>query len=92
MDCRILWNFLEWNHLFFFLKSLKQAKENGQLRFSQCQTVIKLIEKKIEIKGTLKIGDQYHYLRFIWKLSQKLSPLKLINGSDSNFFESNWLC
>ena len=31
-----------------FLKSLKQAKEKGQLSISKIQPVIKLIEKKIE--------------------------------------------
>ena len=60
---------------YVFLKSLKQAKEKGQLSISQRQAVIKLIEKKIEIKGTLKIGDQYHYLLLIQKLYQKL-PLQ----------------
>ena len=58
---------------YVFLKSLKQAKEKGQLSISQRQAVIKLIEKKIEIKGTLKIGDQYHYLMLIQKSYQKLS-------------------
>ena len=63
-----LLNFMKLSRMksfFFFLKSLKQVKENGQLRFSQRQTVIKLIDKKIEVKGTLKIGDQYHHLRLI---------------------------
>ena len=64
-----------WNEIkHVFLKSLKQAKEKGQLSISQRQAVIKLIEKKIEIKDTLKIGDQYHYLMSIQKLYQKLSP------------------
>ena len=37
-----------WNELKnIFLKSLKQAKEKGQLSISQCQAAIKLIEKKI---------------------------------------------
>ena len=31
---------------YVFLKSLKQAKEKGQLSISQRQAVIKLIEKK----------------------------------------------
>ena len=62
-----------WNEIkHVFLKSLKQAKEKGQLSISQRQAVIKLIEKKIEIKGTLKIGDQYHYLMLIQNLYQKL--------------------
>ena len=59
---------------YVFLNSLKQAKEKSQLSISQRQAVIKLIEKKIEIKDTLKIGDQYHYLMSIQKLYQKLSP------------------
>ena len=45
----------------FFLKSLKQVKEKGQLGISQRQAVIKLQEKTVEKKGTLKIGNQYHY-------------------------------
>ena len=56
------------------MKSLKQAKEKVQLNICQRQAVIKLIEKKIEIKDALKIGDQYHYLMLIPKLYQKLSP------------------
>ena len=79
-----------WNEIkYVFLKSLKQAKEKGQLSISQRQAVIKLIEKKIEIKGTLKIGDQYHYLKLIQKLYQKLLPQ---SSSDNNFFKSNCLC
>ena len=55
-----------WNEIkYVFLKSLKQAKGKGQLSISQRQTVIKLIEKKIGIKGTLEIGDQYHFLTLI---------------------------
>ena len=57
---------------YVFLKSLTHAKK-GQLKVSRRQTVIKLTEKNIEIKGTLKIGDQYHYLTLIWKLYQKFS-------------------
>ena len=53
---------------------MKKAKEKGQLSISHRRVVIKLIEQKIEIKGTLKIGDQYHYLTLIQKLYQKLSP------------------
>ena len=52
---------------------MKKAKEKGQLSISQHRVVIKLIEKKIEIKGTLKIGDQYHYLTLIQKLCKKHS-------------------
>ena len=62
-----------WNEIkYVFLKSLKQIKEKDQLSIYQRQAVIKLIEKKIEIKGTLKIGDQYHYLTLIRKFYQKL--------------------
>ena len=64
-----------WNEIrYVFLKSLKQAKENIQLSIPPRQAVIKLIEKKIEIKNTLKFGDQYHYLTLIRTLHQKLSP------------------
>ena len=46
------------------------------LSISQCQAVIKLIEKKIQTKGTLKIGytKLANYLTLIQKLYQKLSP------------------
>ena len=56
-----------WNKIkYVFLKSLKQAKEKDQLSISQRQAVIKLIQKKkIEMKGTLKIGCQYHFLMLI---------------------------
>ena len=64
-----------WNEIkYVFLKSLKQAKEKGQLSISQRQAVIKLIEKKKIEVNTLKIGDQYDYLILIQKLYQKLSP------------------
>ena len=60
------WTF--WNEIkHFFLKSLKQAKEKGQLSIYQHQAVIKLLEEKIEIKDTLKIGEQYYYLTMIQK-------------------------
>ena len=64
-----------WNEIkSAFLKSLKEAKEKSQSNICHCQTVIKLVEKKIEIKGTVTIGDQYHYLTLTLKLYQKLSP------------------
>ena len=64
-----------WNEIkYVFLKPLKQAEESGQLSISQRQVVIKLIEKSIGTKATLKFGDQYHYLTLIRKLYQKLSP------------------
>ena len=80
-----------WNEIkYVFLKSLKQVKGKGQLSISQRQAIVKLIEKKIEIKGTLKVGEQYHYLMLIQKLYQKLLPQSL--KSDNNFFKSNCLC
>ena len=63
-----------WNEIkYVFLKSLKQAKEKCQFSISQRRAVIKLTEKKIETKGTLKIGDQYLYLTLIRKLSKLLA-------------------
>ena len=45
-----------WNEIkYVFLKSLKQAKEKGQLSISQCQAIIKLIEKKDRDKRSIKI-------------------------------------
>ena len=44
-----------------FLKSLNQAKEKDQLGISQRQAVIKLLEKRVEKKSTLRIGDQHHH-------------------------------
>ena len=44
-----------WNEIkYFFLKSLKQAKERGQLNVSQSQAVIKLIERKDRDKRCIK--------------------------------------
>ena len=52
-----------WNEIkHVFLKSLKQAKEKGQLSISQRQAIIKLIEKKIEIIGTFI----YSYIYFLF--------------------------
>ena len=45
-----------------FIFSLKQAKERKELSVSQRQAIIKLIEKRTEIKDTLKIGDLFHCL------------------------------
>ena len=45
-----------WNEIkYVFLKSLKQAKEKGQLSISQCQAIIELIEKKDRDKRSIKI-------------------------------------
>ena len=64
-----------WSEIkYVFRKPLKQAKEKVQLSISQRQAVIKLIEKKIEVKARLEIGDQYHYLTLMQRLYQKLSP------------------
>ena len=43
-----------------FISSLKQGKERKELSISQRQAIIKLIEKRTEIKDTLKIGDLFH--------------------------------
>ena len=42
-----------------FVDSIKEAKRCKILSISQRQAVIKLLEKKIKIKGILKIGDLY---------------------------------
>ena len=42
--------------------AVKRSYNIKQLSVSQRQAVIKLIEKKEEIKDLLKIGDQYHCL------------------------------
>ena len=43
------------------ISSFKSAFVKGELSNSQKQAVIKLIEKRIKIKGLFKIGDQYPY-------------------------------
>ena len=45
-----------------FMLAVKRSYNIKQLSVSQRQAVIKLIEKKEEIKDLLKIGDQYHCL------------------------------
>ena len=42
-----------------FVGSIKEAEEIGDLTTSQKQVIIKLIEKNIEIKNSLKGGDQF---------------------------------
>ena len=74
------------------MQSLKQAKEKCQLGMSHRQSAIKLIEKKMDIKGKLKFGYQYHYLTLIQKLYQRLSLQSQKNSSNNNFFKSNCLC
>ena len=44
-----------------FISSIRQTKERKKLSISQRQAKIKLIEKRAEIKETLKIGDLFHY-------------------------------
>ena len=41
------------------------------------QLMVKYYKKKIETKGKLKIGDQYHYLRWLLGLSKLMSPKKV---------------
>ena len=43
-----------------FISSLEQAKERKELSISQRQGINKLIEKRSEIKDTLKIWDLFH--------------------------------
>ena len=43
------------------IASATEAKQRGELTISQRQAIIKLIEKKIETKYTLKIGDPFLY-------------------------------
>ena len=42
-----------------FLASIHRAFLNEELSSSQKQAVIKMLEKKIKIKGSLKAGDQH---------------------------------
>ena len=41
--------------------SVIDAKQKGELNISQRQAIIKLIEIKLEIKATLKIGNPFFY-------------------------------
>ena len=43
------------------LSLLQQKQNRGESSISQRQAIIKLIEKKIETKDTLKIGDPFLY-------------------------------
>ena len=42
-----------------FVDSVSEAKEKGILSTSQRQAIIKLIEKRIEIKDPFKTGDLF---------------------------------
>ena len=44
-----------------FRASITNAFHRGELSYSQKKAVIKLIEKKIEIKNLLKTGDRFRY-------------------------------
>ena len=44
-----------------FCASITNAFHRGELSYSQKKAVIKLIEKKIEIKNLLKTGDRFRY-------------------------------
>ena len=44
-----------------FQNSVREAQQSKMLSVSQRQEIIKLTEKKIEIKEKLKIGVQFHY-------------------------------
>ena len=46
----------------YFLASLHRAFLNEYLSSSQKQAVIKMLEKQIKIKGSLKAGGQYQCL------------------------------
>ena len=43
------------------INSVREAKNKGELNILKRQALIELIEKKIETKGTLKIGSQFLY-------------------------------
>ena len=52
-----------------FLASIHRAFLNRELRSSQRQVLIKILEKKaIRIKDSLKTGGRYHCLIQIWQL------------------------
>ena len=52
-----------------FLASIHRAFLNRELRSSQKQVLIKILEKKaIKIKDSLKTGGRYHCLIQIWQL------------------------
>ena len=49
-----------WNKLKdIFVDSVSEAKERGNLSTSQRQAIIKLIEKRIEIRDSFKTGDPF---------------------------------
>ena len=67
-----------WNEIkYVFLKSLKQAKEKGQLSISQRQAVIKLIEKKDRDKRYIKNWRPISLLNVDTKIISKALAAKL---------------
>ena len=67
-----------WNEIkHVFLKSLKQAKEKGQLSISQRQAVIKLIEKKDRDKRYIKNWRPISLLNVDMKIISKAPAAKL---------------
>ena len=67
-----------WNEIkHVFLKSLKQAKEKGQLSISQRQAVIKLIEKKDRDKRYIKNWRPISLLNVDTKIISKALAAKL---------------
>ena len=67
-----------WNKIkYVFLKSLKQAKQKGQLSISLCQTVIKLIEKKDRDKRYIKNWRPISLLNVDTKIISKALAAKL---------------
>ena len=67
-----------WNEIkYFFLKSVKQAKEEGQLSISQLQAVIKLIEKKDRDKRYIKNWRSISLLNVDTKIISKALAAKL---------------
>ena len=67
-----------WNEIkHVFLKSLKQAKEKGQLSISQRQAVIKLIEKKDRDKRYIKNWRPISLLNVDTKIISKVLAAKL---------------
>ena len=61
----------------FFLKSLKQAREKGQLSIFQHQAVIKLIEKKDRDKRYIKNWRPISLLNVDTKIISKALAAKL---------------
>ena len=77
-----------WNEIkHVFLKSLKQAKEKGQLSISQRQAVIKLIEKNRD-KRYIKNWRPIWLLNVDTKIISKALAAKLKIFSGNNFFNN----